>query len=121
MLTDQEKQSLAAMSPEDLAKLLGLIREARAMFTVGGGMPQSAFDDLVKAVPDKLVHEVVNDLKGGRAEPGFLPPAKHVAARRGPPKEVPLETPSGVKYCDQIADHFAELDRRDLQKRLRRL
>jgi hypothetical protein len=47
MLSDQEKQGLAAMSQEQLVKLLGLIREAKAMFG-SRVMPQSA----IKAMTD---------------------------------------------------------------------
>ena len=117
-LSPEEREGLERLSHEDLAKLLGLIREARAMFRVGGAMPSSAFEDLVKAVPDKLVREVVADLKGGRAEPGWLPPPKPKGPeeRRGPAKEVPLGSPPGLRWIDQMVD---VQDARDRAERLK--
>jgi hypothetical protein len=129
MLTDNQIQRLARlvrlaphMDREQLEGLSGLVRDLKAA-DGAAIMPQSAIEDLVKAVPDKLVREIVNDLKGGRSDPGFLPaqPALSPEARRGPVKALPLSPPSGVEHCDRIADHFAALDKRDLEKRLRGL
>jgi hypothetical protein len=121
MLSDQEKQGLAAMSREQLAKLLALIREAKAMFG-SGVMPQSAIKAMTDVVDDKLAREIVSDLRSGVGEPGgFLGPEKTVAKERGSgwQKPTPLEPPPGVAHCDRIADHFAALDKRDLERRLR--
>jgi hypothetical protein len=75
-------------------ELHGIIRELQAAESREGTMPNSAIADLVEAVPDKLVREVVNDLRTfGRAQPGgFLSPEKKVpdeALRPDPPKEEP--------------------------------
>jgi hypothetical protein len=118
MLSIEERQALAGLSREELVRLWVLIQQVKAERI--GGMPQSAIADLVKAVPDRLVREIVSDLRT-IPEPGFLPaqPAPSPEARRGPVKALPLEPPSGVAHADRIADHFAALDRRDLEKRLR--
>jgi hypothetical protein len=66
-------------------------------------MPQSAIEDLVKAVPDKLVREVVADLRGGRAEPGWLPAGKSAPIPKGSGWVKPMEhgSPSGLRYEHQ--------------------
>jgi hypothetical protein len=111
MLSDQEKQGLAAMSHEQLAKLLALIREAKAMFG-SGVMPQSAIKAMTDVVDDKLAREIVADLKGGRAEPGFLPPDGSPPKERGSgwQKPVPLSNPPGVAI-DQLMDAQDAIDR----------
>jgi hypothetical protein len=120
MLSDQEKQSLEAMSPEQLVWLLGKIREAKAMFSVKGCMPQSAMDDLMKAVPDKLCQDIVKDLRT-LPEPGWMPPTKGPPPVRGSGWAKPLEhgSPSGLRYIDQAMEVQDRLDRIDLERRLR--
>ena len=121
MLSDQEKQGLAAMSHEQLAKLLALIREAKAMFG-SGVMPHSAIKAMTDVVDDKLAREIVSDLRSGVGEPGgFLGPEKTVPKERGSGwiNPTPLTPPSGVEHCDRIAEHFAALDKRELEKRLK--
>jgi hypothetical protein len=120
-LTQQEKASLEAMSPEQLVWLLGKIREAKAMFSVKGCMPQSAMDDLMKAVPDKLCQEIVQDLRSGRSEPGWLKPTGAPPPERGSGWAKPLEhgSPSGLRYVDQLCDVQDALDKRELERRLR--
>jgi hypothetical protein len=122
MLTKAELDGLAAMPRDQLVKLLEMIREARALFSVQGCMPQSAMDDLARAVPDKLCQEIVADLRGfGRAQPGgFLGPTEPSGqVRRASGGETPLEPPPGVKWIDQMVDVQDALDKRDLEKRLR--
>jgi hypothetical protein len=121
-LTQEEMDGIAAMSQEDRLKLLYLIREARALWGNKGGMsiPASALKAMTDVVGDELMRDIVQDLRT-IGEPGFLKaqPAPSPEARRRPIKPLPLEPPSGVAICDQIADHFAALDKRDLEKRLR--
>jgi hypothetical protein len=78
-------------------------------------MPQSAIDDLVKAVPDQLVRDIVQDMRHGRSEPsGLAGPEEKSAARvrgSGWQKPVELGSPPGIKYVDQIAESFAARDR----------
>jgi hypothetical protein len=121
MLSDQEKQTLAAMSHQQLAKLLALIREAKAMFG-SGVMPQSAIKAMTDVVDDKLAREIVSDLRSGVGEPGgFLGPEKRRAKEKGSGWQAPspLESPPGVAICDQMMDVQDALDKRDLEKRLR--
>jgi hypothetical protein len=120
MLSDQEKQGLTAMSQEQLAKLLALIREAKAMFG-SGVMPQSAIRAMTDVVDDKLAREIGSDLRSGVGEPGgFLGPEKTVAKERGSGWQAPspLESPPGVAICDQMMDVQDALDKRELEKRL---
>jgi hypothetical protein len=81
-----------------------------------GCMPNSAIDDLAKAVPDKLVAEIVGDHRKGRSDPGWLPPDKVEPKPRGSGwlKPTPLEPPSGSRYVDQIAQHFAQIDKEQM-------
>ena len=124
MLSDQEKQGLAALSHQQLAKLLALIREAKAMFG-SGVMPQSAIKAMTDVVDDKLAREIVSDLRSGVGEPGgFLGPEKTVAKEKGSGWQAPspLESPPGVAICDQMMDVQDALDKRDLERRfLRRI
>jgi hypothetical protein len=110
MLSDQEKQ---AMSHQQLAKLLALIREAKAMFG-SGVMPRSAIKAMTDVVDDKLAREIVSDLRSGVGEPGgFLGPEKTVAKEKGSGwrNPTPLEPPPGVAICDQLMDTQDAIDR----------
>jgi hypothetical protein len=124
MLSDAQKEGLEAMSREDQIKLLALIREAKALFGGGGGacMPQSAIDDLVKAVPDELVRDIVHDLRKVAEPGGFLPASENSVRNErssGWQKPQALDVPPGIKYIDRALDVQDALDRRDLEKRLR--
>ncbi len=123
MLTQQELDALAGLSREELLKLWLLARQARAEMSGSGCMPPSAVQDLVKAVGDKQVRDIVNDLRSGRAEPGFLPPDGSPPKERGSGWQKPtdLGTPPGIRWVDQQLDVADALDKRDLEKRLRRL
>jgi hypothetical protein len=121
MLSDQEKAALAGLSREELLKLWLLARQARAEMAGSGCMPPSAIQDLVNAVGDKQVREIVHDLRSGRAEPGFLPPDGSLPKKRGSGWQKPAElgSPPGLKYIDQLVDAQDAMDKRDLEKRLR--
>jgi hypothetical protein len=113
MLSDQEKQGLAALSHQQLAKLLALIREAKAMFG-SGVMPRSAIQAMTDVVDDKLAREIVSDLRSGVGEPGgFLGPEKTVPKERGSGWQKPTEmgSPPGIKYIDQMCDVQDAMDR----------
>ena len=87
-------------------------------------MPPSAAQAMARVVPD------IKDRKGfdraawqrmkGPGEPGgFGGPPKTGGAKpveKGPGWENPrpLEPPPGVRICDQIADHFAKLDKEQM-------
>jgi hypothetical protein len=127
MLTDNQVQRLARltslapyMNKEQLEGLLKLVRDLKAA-DAAAIMPQSAIEDMAEAVPDKLICEVVNDLRGGRAEPGWLKPGKAAPIPKGSGWVKPLEhgSPSGQRWIDQMVDVQDALDKRDLEKRLR--
>jgi hypothetical protein len=86
----------------------------------GSCMPQSAADDLAKAVPDDLVKAIVSDQRRGVSAPGWLPPdpASPVIKGSGWVDPLPLGLPPGVKWCDQQLDVADALDKRDLERRL---
>jgi hypothetical protein len=120
MLSDQEKQGLAAMSHEQLAKLLALIREAKAMFG-SGVMPQSAIKAMTDVVDDRQMQQIVEEHRHGRSEPSGLssPPSSPKEKGSGWQNPTPLSNPPGVAICDQMMDVQDALDKRDLEKRLR--
>jgi hypothetical protein len=102
MLTENQVERLARlvrlaeyMTPELREGLAKLIRDLR---TAEGVMPNSAIDDLARAVPDKLCQEIVQDLRSGVGEPGgFLSPKPKPldqALRPDPPKD---ERPSYMR------------------------
>jgi hypothetical protein len=111
------------LGKEELRLLLELVRAERMRLSGAGScMPQSAMNDLVNCVGDKLVREIVNDQRKGVGEPGgFLPsenspPREKSSGWKTPPE---LGAPAGIKYIDQALDVQDALDRRDLEKRLR--
>ena|SRR6266480_1832937 len=103
MLSENELQRLARlvrlaeyMSQEQREGLFKLIHDLRAA-EGAGWMPQSAIQPMVDAVGDQQVRDIVNDLRGGRAEPGWIrPPAKRLEEMNKPdaPKD---DTPSYLK------------------------
>jgi len=99
MLTDSDLQKLKRyvdlapyMTAEQQQLLLECIRKLKAAEAQGSSwLPQSAVSDLVQAVPDTLMRDIVNDNRGGPSQPGWLPPPKSGPVVRGtgwqsPPK-----------------------------------
>jgi len=81
------------MDTETQMKLLALVKETRAKLAAveGGGLPASAVSAMVEAVPDKLMADIVNDLRKGPGEPGWIKPERSEPVIRGsgwqsPPK-----------------------------------
>jgi hypothetical protein len=115
-------EQLAKLSPEQLLQLWMLTQQFKRRLMAEGCMPVSAIDDLARAVPDKLMSEIVNDQRRGVAAPSGLAgpnePQGPKVRGSGWDKPIPLESPPGVKYCDQIADHFAALDRLDMIRQI---
>jgi len=124
MLTEAEKAGLAAMDQDQLAKLLALIRKVKGMFVAGGdAMPRSAVEDLVKAVPDEQVRDIVHDLKSGPAQPsGLLAPSGSSGPKErgtGWRDGLPLEgSVPGINYVDQLCDVQDAVDRADNARRM---
>lgn len=118
-LTKEQIQAIEALPNETAAKLLALIREFKAKFLASANpLPASALDEMVKIVPDRLMRDIVQDQRHGRATPSSLagPVEPRPAPVRGSGWQKPADmgNPSGVKLCDQIADHFAQLDREQM-------
>jgi hypothetical protein len=129
MLTENQIQRIARlvrlaeyMTPELREGLAKLIRDLKVA-EGEGVMPQSAIQPMVDAVGDQQMADIVADLRSaGRTEPRWMAPSparKPEEKGSGPLNPVPLEPPSGIRYVDEIAEAFAALDRRDLEKRLR--
>lgn len=110
-------EELAKLPRETLLKLWMLTQEYKRKLAMGGVgcMPPSAVQALAEAVSDHLVRDIVADNRRGVPGPsGLLGPStggNPTVRGSGWQKPTPLEPPSGVRYCDQIADHFAALDR----------
>jgi hypothetical protein len=118
MLTKEELDGIAAMSQEERLRLLALIKEARALFGAKGmGMSASAVKAMTDVVDDKQMRDIVSDLKGGRAEPGFLPPTGKPEERRlGPVKALPLEGRRDIRWIDQMCDVQDAIDKAERAK-----
>jgi len=99
MLTNSDLQKLKRyvdlapyMTAEQQQLLLECIRKLKAAEAQGSSwLPQSAVSDLVQAVPDTLMRDIVNDNRSGLSQPGWLPPPKSGPVVRGtgwqdPPK-----------------------------------
>ena len=75
----QLEAQLPTMSREQLAKLLAVVRAALQTYAKMQGqnlLPASAVKAMTDAVPDQLMADIVNDLRKGPGEPGWLPPSK---------------------------------------------
>jgi hypothetical protein len=122
-LSQQELDSLASMNREQLEELLALIKEAKTLYGHRDGMslPPSAVAKMTEVVGDQLMKDIVHDLRGGRAEPGFLPAGKSPPPVRGSGWAKPMEhsSPSGLRYIDQAMDVQDRLDKIQLERRLR--
>jgi len=82
MLSDSDVkrlQRLVNLAPlmdrEQLEQLLELIRKLKAA-EAASIMPESAIDEMRKAVDDKLMSEIVRDLRKGPAQPSSIAPAR---------------------------------------------
>ena len=89
---------LPYLDRERLEAVLALVREygPKIAAAEAGGMPASAVDEMVKAVPDELVRDIVNDLRKV-PEPGWIKDG--VGDARGAPREnTPLKVERGSPY-----------------------
>ena|SRR5215813_7286233 len=78
-------------------------------------VPASVMRDMVNAVPDRVVRDIVKTASVSV----YLPQNPSVSPGTNKPNftaERSMEVP-GVEHCDRIADHFAALDKRELQRR----
>jgi hypothetical protein len=79
MLTETMQKMLRLipyLDPKTQQELLALVREYRHKLAAaeGGLMPESAVQSMVNAVPDKLMAEIVQDLRSGPPAPGSMVP-----------------------------------------------
>ena len=122
ILLSLNKEDLEKLPREAQEKLLALVRAVLAERAKHrqGWMPQSAIDEMTKAVDDKLMRDIVNDNRRGVSEPGWLPPKAGGAVKRGTGWVDPgrLEPPPSVKHVDRIADQFAALNRSETIKKI---
>lgn len=121
MLTKEELDGIAAMSQEERLRLLALIKEARALFGAQGmGMSASAVKAMTDVVDDKQMHQIVQEHRSGRAEPGWVKPGEKVQVPRGSgwAKPVDLGSPSSIRYIDQMCDVQDAIDKAERAKGL---
>jgi len=82
-------------------------------------MPGDAIRAMTDAVGDSLMRDIVND---SRSRPSSTSLAEQEEAR--PPLSVsverPLAPPSGVAQCDRLLDQQDALDRKELERKLRK-
>jgi len=116
-------EQLSQMSREQLVELAKLYLEFKAKLRAAGGslMPASAVKAMTDVVDDKLMADIVKDMRHGRSAPSGLIPdesvSKPVVRGSGWQSSRPLEPPPGVKHVDQIAEHFAALDKLEMVRR----
>jgi hypothetical protein len=143
MLTERQVERIARlvrlaphMTGEQQEALAKLISDLKT-FEGSAAFPQSAIEDAVKAVPN--AQEIVKDLRSGVGVPGWMPPPKKSLEGVMKPEEakdtrpdylkpetargwrspLPMESPPGLKYIDQMVDAQDRLDRLELERRLR--
>ena len=117
MLTNSDLQKLKRyvdlapyMTAEQQQLLLECIRKLKAIEAQGSSwLPQSAVSDLVQAVPDTLMRDIVNDNRSGPSVPGWLPPPKSGPVDRGtgwqdPPK--PEDRSRQFEVFDRMVAHM---------------
>jgi hypothetical protein len=84
------------------AKLLQLVRDLRAADDASG-MPQSAIQKMTDVVDDKMMSDIVNDLKGaGTTEPGWI--------KQSPGKPRERSSGSGMLKFEDRTKQFEQFD-----------
>jgi|SRR6186997_146337 hypothetical protein len=75
--------------------------------------------EMMQAVDDSHVRDLVNDFSRGPAAPSSLTETPGVAPRTsGPAVEVPLAPPPGVTLVDALCDAQDAVDRAELKRKL---
>jgi hypothetical protein len=87
--------------------------------------------EMAKAVPDKVVREIVSDNRHSVGGPSSIAasnkttfPNEGERPEEGEPgtgwiKETPLRPPEGVEWCDRLVDVQDAIDRREREKKLK--
>jgi hypothetical protein len=75
-------------------------------------MPREEWkQEMIRAVPDSLLRDIVNDSRRGPAAPSSLASSVQSEKPRAPSGgTTPIQPPPGIKYVDQLCD---AADRRD--------
>src|SRR5262245_49822191 len=89
MVTNSDLERLARlvrlaefMSKEQLEKLLEIIRAMKAQ-DAASALPKSAVKAMTDVVDDKLMRDIVQDLRSGPGAPGWIKPSQGQAPVRG--------------------------------------
>jgi hypothetical protein len=136
-------ERLPSMTQEQLEQLSLNVRAILAAYRSlrsQGELPESAVKAMTDVVDDRLMAQIVQDLKSaGNTVPGWMPPPKPdleaVLKPEEPKDETPswqrsekprgwvdppsLSNPPGVEICDRLMDVQDALDKRNLERRLR--
>src|SRR5262245_38964244 len=64
-------------------KFLEMLRTLKAAEDRECGLPASAVEKMVEAVPDKLMADIVNDNRNGISKPGWIKPSQGQPVVRG--------------------------------------
>jgi hypothetical protein len=77
--------------------------------------------EMMKAVDDATMRDIVADSRRSREPSSILPPTREKPVERGTGwrEPRPLESPPGLKYVDQQLDVADELERRKRAKELK--
>jgi hypothetical protein len=101
---------------DDAKKQAALAAEARR-----AGIPEWQME-MARAVGNDLVRNIVADNRAQPEGPSSLIPRSSRDHAEPIPKgsgETPIKPVDGVRWIDQIADHFAALDRLERERRLK--
>jgi hypothetical protein len=114
---DQWSGWFEALPATEYVNLARVLRELKMGAGIGC-MPASAVKAMTDVVDDRLLASIVQDSRRGVSPPSSLagPVEPRPAPVKGSGWDKPrlLEPPSGVQLCDQIADHFAKIDREQM-------
>jgi len=91
------------LDKETQEKCLELVRKLKEAEGQEMGLPRSAVDEMTKAVPNELVRDIVNDLKAGPGQPGWIKPSTGGAVVRGTGWSKPLNQ-TRSKAQDEMFD-----------------
>jgi hypothetical protein len=81
-------------------------------------MPPSVLAEMVKAVPDRMLRDIVHDNRAPTGRPGMIPSSQQASSAgpsagdgKGWAREIPLGPPAGIRYVDQQIDAQDAKDR----------
>ena len=100
------------MSVEDEKRQQALAEEARRK-----GIPEWQLE-AARAVPDDVVRSLVNDFRSGPSLPSSMAQKSPTPEEKRPSftEPAPLDVP-GIRYVDQLCDHFDQLEKAERIKK----